>query len=122
TAKLVKHFASSPMTTWLSLYDDHRLGLRRAIQGSKTLQAFLHRSDLIEAIVESNKAAIDEMKSMMPESDTAQRLSTLVIAYDEILLYPRAIASFGRRIIRGAVDSVKGDTKDTPEIGNPKRR
>lgn len=88
SVELVMHFTASPLRVWFGLYDDRNLGVRRAIRGSRTLQAFVQRPDMIEAIVESNRIRMAEIREARPGSEITEGLSMHLMCCDELLLYP----------------------------------
>ena len=77
---------TSPGVVFFGMYNDQNLGIRRALQASKTLQAFVERPDVMNGFIEVyQKIELDPEKN---EELPGGRISMAVMHTDQLLLYP----------------------------------
>lgn len=86
--KLLDHFVNSSMRSWLGLYNDTNVGVRRAIQGSTTLNALIQRPDIMDAFVEWNRHCVEEVNKLQSDSQDGGQLSNSIMACDDLLGFP----------------------------------
>jgi len=91
TAALLKHFLSSKMAVWLSLYDDPNMGVRRSLRGSRTLAEGFRRPDIIQAFIDWNQNLIPVLNQMAPGNAMGKGISSRIMGGDALLQYPEMV-------------------------------